>query len=117
MKFIRKMWLRDRLGKYAKRQTEERAKIDAVECEAWAVWRRSVGGQIDSVAYAVAVDQVGGDGVGDVETAQPYRTVERIRQQTGSPRFLDIVLTCIEQRCKILGIGTREDPTSLEADE
>ena len=36
MKFIRKMWLRDRLGKYAERQAEELAKIDAVEREAWA---------------------------------------------------------------------------------
>ena len=64
------------------RPAEELAKIDAVEREAWTVWRRSVGEQIDSVAYAdhaVAVDQVGGDGVGDVEPAEPYRTVERIR--------------------------------------
>jgi len=52
-----------------------------------------------------------------MKRAQPYRSVERIRQHAGSPRFLDIVLSCIEKRCKILGIGTREDPTSLEAPE
>ena len=114
MKFIRKMWLRDRLGKYAERQAEELAKIDAIEREAWAAWRRSVGEQIDSIDYADQVVAVDGD---DMKTAQPYRTVERTRQHAGSPRFLDIVLTCIEQRCKILGIGTREDPTSLETPE
>jgi len=112
LRIIRKEWLRTQLAGYELRQVTELAKIDAIEAESWEGWRRSVGEQTETTEFIVPAN-----GTVDVETGQPARTIERQKPSAGAPRFLDIVLQCVEKRCKILGLGTNEDPTALGVDE
>ena len=56
LKVIRKEWLRTQLGKYAERQAVELSKIDAVEQEAWAAWRRSVGTRTETTEYIMHIN-------------------------------------------------------------
>jgi len=121
LQHIRKMWLRDQLGKYDERQAQELEKVDNVEREAWAAWRRTVGMETEQTVTTEYVDRI--DGKTDAETGQPQRVARqtgatvRRKSNAGAAAFLGIVLNCVEKRCKILGIGTQEDPAGLESSE
>ena len=70
-------------------KAQELAKIDEVERQAWVAWERS---QEDAESTKV------------VETASDKRYEAQTKGQAGDPRFLDIVMKCVDRRCKILGV-------------
>lgn len=90
LKAIRAAWLVAAIRDYDAAVAEELAKIDAVEVEYWAAWKRS---QLDK---ETSMQEAGADGKKKVSL--------RKEGQAGSPAFLDGVLRCIERRCKLLGL-------------
>ena len=70
--------------------SEQLAKLDAIESEAWESWRRSQQ-PIETTLR---------------ESAGTGRDMAMVRQVTtaGDPRFLEQVAKCIELRCKLLGL-------------
>lgn len=72
----------------------ELAKIDALEREYWQAWRRSCAVR-ESTTRKVA--RGGRDG-GKAEV------ITKKDGMVGDPRFLQGVMSCIERRCKLLGI-------------
>ena len=69
----------------------ELSRLNRVEVEMWAAWERS---QRDA---ETETEEFG--------SAAPMPKVTRKRQgQVGDPRYMTIILQCIEKRCKLLGL-------------
>ena len=97
---VRKQWLKDAKADYDAKVAEQLAKIDAVELEAWTEWQKSKGRE----RTKRAVKKYGGKG-GKMERTEETTTVETLLPEA---RYLEIVRTCIERRCKLLGLDAPE---------
>ena len=86
---IRSAWLQSAVRDFDAARAGELAKIDEVEREYWAAWKRS---QEDK---EIIFEEHGVKG---------KRSGSRTEGQSGNPAFLAGVLTCIERRCAILGL-------------
>ncbi len=94
---IRKAWLASAVRDVNEIKAKELAKIDATEEQAWKAWAKSQ--ENAEVLRAKMRD-------GSSET-------EKISKgQAGDPRFLDIVLKCVQRRCEILGVIDPKSPGS-----
>jgi len=89
LKVIRAEWLAASVRDFDAAKAQELAKIDQVEVEYWAAWKRS---QEDK---EIEFEESGPKG---------RRSGSRTEGQAGAPAFLEGVLKCIERRCKILGL-------------
>jgi hypothetical protein len=87
LKAIREEWRRDRVEYTQHAIDQELAKIDAAEAQAWRGWRRSLRDAETKTTKTTADDET---------------TV--VKGQSGDPRFLTVVLTCVERRAKLLGL-------------
>jgi hypothetical protein len=92
LKAIRAMWLASLVRDFDAMKSVELAKIDECERQFWSGWQRSL--QPREVTLTEAT-----------EGEKPTRKASvRKEGQAGDPRFLDGVLRCVQQRCKILGL-------------
>ena len=92
LKAIEAEWLRSAVMDVNARKARELAKVDRVEREAYRGWRRSLKNAEKTRKKAIDA----GDG--------QRKEAETISEgQAGDPRFLQIVMSCIERRCKLLG--------------
>jgi hypothetical protein len=73
---------------------QELARISEVESEAWKAWEKSK--QTKSVTTKERVEQKGWQG-----TAKVKITTE---EPAGDPRFMQLVLECVEKRARLLGL-------------
>lgn len=98
LKAIRAAWLASAIRDFDQARAEELAKIDQVESEYWQAWERS------KKDKEIAVQEGGGDI--DPQTKRPRIKKLSLRKegQSGNPAYLQGILTCIERRCKILGL-------------
>jgi hypothetical protein len=99
LKALRKAWRESALADTDAKIAEELARIDLVEAEAWAAWERS-----KQPREVTVTEQTDG------QTTQRKASVRR-EGQAGSPRFLERIQKCIEQRSALLGLGTPEPGT------
>jgi hypothetical protein len=99
---IRAAWLASAIRDFDTARAEELAKIDAVEAEYWLAWERS------KKDKEIAVQET--DGTQDERTKRPRIKKAYLRKegQSGNPAYLAGVLSCIERRCKILGLDAPE---------
>jgi len=86
---IRAAWLASAVRDFDAAKAEELAKVDEVERAAWDGWARSQ--QPKEVTH-----QEDRDG--------KRKASLRKEGQAGNPAFLQVVLTCIDKRCAILGL-------------
>lgn len=109
------MWRQSAVAEIEVGQAKQLAKIDAVEVEAWAAWERSKG----QVEETETERQANGE-----TTKQSARVKKQTRD--GDPRWLTVIQSCIDQRCKILGLnapqrhehsGPGGSPIEIETDE
>lgn len=105
---IRAAWLKSAVRDFDALKAQEIAKIDEIEREAWLAWERSKKDKEVSLT-----EQVDGDGALTVTEYPDGRTVtSRVKRkarmtrtgQVGDSTYLNVVLSCIERRCKILGL-------------
>jgi len=89
---IRREWQRVMVEEFSSLKSEQLGKIDAAEAEAWRGWRRSLKTAEKRQARRV--------GRGEDIREETSRTEEG---QSGDPRFLAIVMKCVERRCKLIG--------------
>lgn len=99
LKEIRRNWLKDAVWDYDALQARQLAKIDVLEGEYWLAWNRSC----SAVQSRLVYDNDVGDFV--------VEKIELEKARDGDPRFLEGVRKCIQDRCKILGVGA---PDRLE---
>lgn len=101
LKAIHAEWLKDAVRDLDVVKSRELARIDECEREAWGAWKRS---QEDAQLLRARMR------AGNAETEKVTRG------QAGDPRFLQIVLSCVERRCKILGMDKKADGDDHPAD-
>lgn len=94
-------WLRHALFDLTAIKARELARVNEAEREAWRGWQRS-----QRPAEKLTTN-VGADGL----------KASHVREgQAGDPRFLQLILNCVERRCKILGVDRQpDDPGALPA--
>ncbi len=95
LKDLESVWTQESLANLTEKKNREISKIDLVELEAWDAWAasRSIKLQIQTEAG---------------ETARGAISLEKRRRENtpGDPRFLDLILKCISQRCELLNLKT-----------
>lgn len=105
---IQAEWLSQAVLDVGTVRARELARIDEVERQAWIAWLKS-----QENAETSKERTRGPDGTQTV-------TEKVSKGQAGDPRYLEIVLKCVERRCKILGVdtskpGTPDEPADTDA--
>jgi hypothetical protein len=93
LRAIQQDWLNSSLRDFDALKAQELAKVDEVERTAWVGWAKS------QENTEILKAEMAGD---------KSRTSTVTKGQAGNPRFLDVVLKCIERRCAILGIDAEK---------
>lgn len=93
LKAVRAAWLASAIRDFDALKSEQLAKVDAVEVEAWAAWERS-----KQPREVTVTEQTEG------QSASRKASVRR-EGQAGDPRFLERIQKCIEQRADLLGLN------------
>jgi hypothetical protein len=119
LKKIRKMWLDSSLRDFDEKKAQELAKIDHLERTAYEAWGRSCkNAEIEVWKVQRAVKAVEKEcngkanhrygvaaGLGKrAEVGKLVPAEKTIKGQSGDPRFLELIRSCIEMRCKIFGL-------------
>jgi hypothetical protein len=86
---IRKEWLAVTKSDYSERISLELAKIDEIERQAWNAWTKSQE-NAETLRARMSGDRTD--------------TEKIVRGQAGNPKFLDLVMKCVERRCALLGL-------------
>lgn len=101
LKVIQKRWSKQTILNLDEHRIKELGKIDQVERELWAAWELSkeeVKTTTISKAKDITQDKNGKLTPGGVDKTS------RTEDSQGNSKYLELVLKCIERRCKILGI-------------
>lgn len=101
LRHIRQEWRNSRIRNFDKLQADELLKVDELEREAWAAFRRSVGDKEKKT------ENTGGENPGT-------KTVTW--RDAGDSRFLSVVEDCIRRRCAILGLDAPEKVAHTDRD-
>ncbi|HUE74826.1 MAG TPA: hypothetical protein VMP01_28420 [Pirellulaceae bacterium] len=99
LKRVRQEWLESSVRNFDVAKEKELQKLDRVEREAWAEWDRSKQPAQSAVVTGEDANK---------------RTTKSVKNQTGDPRYLDVIHKCIAQRRAILGLDAL--PTLMEPD-
>lgn len=110
------LWLEGAMKAFDERKSEEIARIDLVETEAWSAWERS---KVEYMAHSTRTEKtmqyqpVPGARV-DKTTGRVPKKLElvpskvvkdrKLMRTIGDTKYLDVVAWCIEMRCKITGV-------------
>ena len=91
---LRKLWIADARMDFDEAKARQLAKIDEAERAAWAGWLRSCETAEKSLAAKIE-SQAGSSSKAEV----------RKEGRDGNPRFLEVVLKCVEQRSRLCGLN------------
>ena len=75
-------------------------RIDNLEAVAWDAWEHSKENKETSTTKQV----------GNVTT----EATTRLECQSGNPAFLEMVLKCIDRRCRLMGLDAKNEPVTPE---
>ncbi|HEY5865360.1 MAG TPA: hypothetical protein VI542_07380 [Candidatus Tectomicrobia bacterium] len=89
MKIIRNLWLASTVRDFDAARAEELARIDLAESEAWAAWNTS------KEQHETTIQE---------RNNGKLKVSRKLEGQAGDPRYLEMVLKCIDRRCQILGL-------------
>lgn len=108
---VRDEWRADRVGDMDELKALEMARIDAVQREAWDAWRLSLEPVEREVVNKAgrknppAKTKAKRDSADDDRVSVTAIDITTYRQRgMGNPKYLDIILKCIEQRSRLLGL-------------
>lgn len=108
---LRKEWQESSLLDMDERKLIELNKIDKLEVEYWAAWKRSRRNAVTVVEKELGFDTIGG------EVVSKNEITTHTKGQVGDKKFLDGVEWCIERRCKIFGIDAPKKTAEFDASE
>jgi hypothetical protein len=102
LKALRAEWMKSALIDINEAKARELAKIDALELEYWAAWKRS---QEDAESEITKM-QGNPPKPNEVNPAPAKLETQKKREgQSGNPAFLRGVEWCINKRCEIIGVN------------
>ena len=99
-KIIKSRWRDQYAEDFNAAKQRELAKIDSLEAAAWQAWERSCA-DAETLHTGVLTGRTDKDGTALPDLKKSWKTV---KGQNGDARFLELVHTCIAQRCKLLGL-------------
>lgn len=99
LKAVRKLWRESSIRDFDELRSMELEKIDLIEREAWAAWKRS-----QKPAQSATVT---GEGAAE-------RRRKSMKNQVGDPRFLILISQCIGQRRSLLGLDVLPAAAPIE---
>lgn len=99
---IQTRWRKSSIRNFDEAKQRELTRIDAAERNAWEGWQRSHGKMSEKTKQVK-------EGATPAESFDSE--TEKTWQEAGDPRFLDVVLKCVQQRAKLLGLDA---PTKME---
>lgn len=97
LRIIRQQWLDSSIRDFDEVRAEQLAKLDEAERSAWEQWERSCRLFKKTVTEDKQATQFPGTNIREEKTPQ-----------CGDPRYLSVVLSVIERRCKLLGLDAPE---------
>jgi len=100
-------WKAEALRDITQAKADELAKLDELEREAWAAWRRSIGRKQVRTTKTGRVDK---EGTVITEPEVSLKTEVLV----GDPRFMTVILDCQARRAKMLGMDA---PAKLQIGE
>jgi len=100
LRIIQKRWIKETILNLDQHRIKELGKIDQLEREAWDAWEKSKDESNVKITYAKGLTQ---DKEGKLTSSSLDKT-NKVEDGNGNPKYLEIVLKCIERRCKMLGI-------------
>ena len=103
---IRKQWLDSSLQDFNELKAKELRKLDELESEAWKAWKASKKNKATETIETMTIRKG--------KEAIPSKTVSKKEGQTGNPKYMAIIITCIQQRCNIIGL---EAPKVLKVED
>jgi hypothetical protein len=92
---VRAWWLESTLRNFDALKSEQLARLDQIEREAWAAWERSIGTHRVEKAEKRQSAQLGDTTIASVTK----------EERAGNPKFLELVGQCVSKRCEILGLA------------
>ena len=95
LKDLQADWMAAAIGDVTEAKARELAKIDTLELEYWAAWKRS---QQNAEVETTKMQGTDPSAPGKLEKQK------RVEGQVGDSRYLQGVQWCVEMRCKIIGI-------------
>lgn len=96
LKVIQQRWREQTAFNLDEAKAKELARLDELERECWAAWEQS------KSERTKARQETGGKGK-DGKATVTKASMEK-EQRDGNPAFLQAVLSCIDRRCKLLGL-------------
>lgn len=102
IKVLHEQWQKTSITNYNGKVIQECKKLNAIEAEAWAAWRRS---QLEEVTRERQFD--GRKSIVSGKSKVKY-TVKR-KKNVGDAKYLDVVHKCIESRCKLFGLNAPQE--------
>lgn len=104
LKVIRSRWRESSIRDFDVAKSEELAKIDLVETQAWEAWEES------KKLKTTTTKKTGTTPKGDVDLID-----RKAEKQVGNPVFLNVVMSCITKRCQIMGLDSELKAADLNA--
>lgn len=104
--YIRRVWMMSAIIDLDEAKSRELARLDELEATAWDAWQRSKTDKRSISRTTKDVPVRGGDD--DTDYAQQVEKRYTRDQRTGNVLYLEMVMKCIERRCKILGLDAPE---------
>ncbi|MDE2103978.1 MAG: hypothetical protein KGL39_42470 [Patescibacteria group bacterium] len=98
---LKKRWRLSGIVDTTEAMFEELARLDVIEMEAWDAWRRSIGKKKRTVIVRKRPAELSGDT--PPEWSDTIEETETIWQDAGDPRFLEIVIKCVQKRFEAFG--------------
>lgn len=91
---INARWRESQLASISEAVARELDRLEAIEQEAWEAWRRSIGTMRRTTLSE------GGKNGDQIDTTE--------WTEAGDPRFLDVVLRCVDRRARLMGLEPKE---------
>lgn len=102
LSIIKMAWMASALLDLDARKAQELARLDELEATSWDAWQRSKADK-RSISRKTS-NTVGDEGEALKDEERRYSR----EQRTGNVLYLEMVMKCIERRCKILGLDAPE---------
>lgn len=102
LKAVRLAWRDSSIRDFDLKKGEELARLDRVEANAWLGWFRSLEDRNHQAQEET--ERPGPRIEGGRETLLTVRRTAKIERRDGNPYYLDLVMRCVERRCRILGL-------------
>lgn len=122
LRAVERRWREAQLVNFNEARQRELARLDIIEAELWNAWERSCkrsSSTRDRERRLPGIVPRAADHAADAEEQKLLERVEReisvrIEERDGDPRFMELVLKCVQARARLLGLypkaPSREGP-------